>query len=140
MNKKVLIGVGVLAVAGVAFYLWNKNKSTQNNNIDWKKTDADIAKEFGLDLEQVVEMRKKTEGKSNATSGMGKYAIRRTSPVNVSYSSGADGESITDMDLVKTKEDYRVQKEAEGINYYPVNKGFYFGGDGSRTFRTKNIR
>ncbi len=66
MNKKVLIGLGILAVAGIGFYLYNKNKSTQNNEIDWKKTDAEIAKEFGLDLEQVVEMRKKIEGKSNA--------------------------------------------------------------------------
>jgi len=66
MNKKILIGAGILAAAGIAYYLYNKNKSSQNNNIDWKKTDAEIAKEFGLDLEQVVEMRKKTEGKSNA--------------------------------------------------------------------------
>lgn len=66
MNKKVLIGLGILAVAGIGFYLYNKNKSTQNNEIDWKKTDAEISKEFGLDLEQVVEMRKKIEGKSNA--------------------------------------------------------------------------
>ena len=65
MNKKILIGLGILAVAGISFYMWKKNKSS-SNSIDWKKTDAEIAKEFGLDLEQVVEMRKKSEGKSNA--------------------------------------------------------------------------
>ena len=65
MNKKILIGLGILAVAGISFYMWKKNKSS-SNSIDWKKTDAEIAKEFGLDLEQVVEMRKKAEGKSNA--------------------------------------------------------------------------
>lgn len=66
MNKKVLIGLGLLAVAGIGFYFYNKNKSTQNKEIDWKKTDAEIAKEFGLDMEQVIEMRKKAESKSNA--------------------------------------------------------------------------
>jgi hypothetical protein len=90
MNKKVLIGLGILAVAGIGFYFYNKNKSTQNNEIDWKKTDAEIAKEFGLDLEQVVEMRKNIEGKSNAfgrSFGSGKMA-KVDCPVGCSCNNG----------------------------------------------------
>jgi len=30
MNKKILIGVGVLAAAGLAYYLWKKNEASEN--------------------------------------------------------------------------------------------------------------
>jgi uncharacterized protein (UPF0333 family) len=31
MNKKLLIGAGVLAVAGVAYYMWKKNKDSETS-------------------------------------------------------------------------------------------------------------
>jgi hypothetical protein len=30
-NKKLYIGLGILAVAGIAYYMWNKNK-TENKS------------------------------------------------------------------------------------------------------------
>ena len=36
-KKKILIIVGVVAVAGIGFYLWNKSKKTAVNEIN-KKT------------------------------------------------------------------------------------------------------
>ena len=73
MNKKLLIGVGVIAFAGVAFCMW-KNKQGKNS-----------------------------ESNSSAT-----------------------GKMSPEDDLVESNQDYRVQKEIESINYYPVNKGFYY--------------
>lgn len=74
MNKKLLIGLGLVFVAGVGFYFWRKNK---NENSD-----------------------KKSETKNNAT-----------------------GES--EVDLVKSNDDYRVQKEIPSVEYFPVNKSYY---------------
>jgi LPXTG-motif cell wall-anchored protein len=31
MNKKVLIGLGVLAVAGIGYYMWKKNKDEESS-------------------------------------------------------------------------------------------------------------
>jgi len=36
MNKKVLIGVGVLAAAGLAYYLWKKNKDASTEGKEEK--------------------------------------------------------------------------------------------------------
>lgn len=45
MNKKVLIGLGVLAVAGVAFYMWKKKKGSESSESETKSEEK--ANAFG---------------------------------------------------------------------------------------------
>jgi hypothetical protein len=35
-NKKVIIGLGVLAIAGIGYYMWKKNKTENNSNVSGK--------------------------------------------------------------------------------------------------------
>lgn len=110
MNKKVLIGVGVLAVAGVAFYLWKKNQEVPENKSNAggkKKKSTSTTSDGGVIVSDLMftGIRQKSHRNSSAT--------------------GTTGEVMSELNLEKSK-NYRDDiKEIEPVNYYPVNKGYY---------------
>jgi hypothetical protein len=42
MNKKLLIGLGVVAAAGVGYYLWKRNKDSKNTEIPAEKREGEV--------------------------------------------------------------------------------------------------
>lgn len=42
MNKKLLIGLGVVAAAGLGYYLWKRNKDSKSTEIPAEKREGEV--------------------------------------------------------------------------------------------------
>jgi len=95
MNKKVLIGLGVLAVAGIGIYMWRKKQG------EVSETETKVAGKTETTSEATPEVKASAVGVTNLASNAGKFPVSpRFSPSRFSPSRNVASNKVDVLDTL----------------------------------------